>query len=78
MSETPKALILDLVEWLAAKPRPLADVLDVWRTSCPRLTVWEDALDQGFVTRRGRSADDVLVSATEKGLALLRAEGRVG
>jgi hypothetical protein len=78
MSEPPKALILDLVEWLAAKPRPLADVLDVWRTSCPRLTVWEDALDRGLVSRQSLVGGMLLVAPTEKGLALLRAEGRVG
>jgi hypothetical protein len=45
-------LILDLLEWLAASPRPYAEVMDVWRTSCPRLTIWEDAVDLGFVVRR--------------------------
>mgnify|MGYP002382501856 CR=1 FL=1 len=28
----------DLVEWIAKEPRPYADVMDAWRTSCPRLT----------------------------------------
>src|SRR5271170_1807631 len=49
---TVNPLILDLLEWLAASPRPYADVMDVWRTSCPRLTIWEDAVDLGFVVRR--------------------------
>ncbi len=50
-------LILDLVEWVAAAPRPYAEVLDAWRTSCPRLTVWEDALDRGLVACTRREAD---------------------
>jgi hypothetical protein len=45
-------LILDLLEWLAREPRPYAEVMDVWRTSCPRLTIWEDAVDYGLVVRR--------------------------
>ena len=43
-----KALVLDLVEWIATQPRSYADVMDAWRTSCPRLPIWEDALDHGF------------------------------
>ena len=45
-------LILDFLEWLAAEPRPYAEVMDGWRTSCPRLTIWEDAVDGGYVVRR--------------------------
>jgi hypothetical protein len=53
-------LILDLLEWLAPGPRPYADVMDAWRTSCPRLTVWEDSLDRGYVVRQ---AAEVVLTA---------------
>ncbi len=43
------ALILDLVEWVGKSPRTYADVMEAWRTSCPRLTVWEDAVERGLV-----------------------------
>ena len=39
---TTEPLILDFVEWVAAKPRAHRDVMEAWRTSCPRLTVWEE------------------------------------
>ncbi|MBK0400398.1 hypothetical protein H0I76_14450 [Limibaculum sp. M0105] len=68
-----RALVLDLVAWLAPAPRPYDEVMAAWRTSCPRLTVWEDALDLGLVARRPA---DGTVAATEAGRALLRAEGR--
>ncbi len=58
-------LILDFLEWLAAGPRPYAEVMEVWRTSCPRLTIWEDALELGYVSRRhgvGREAVVVLTA----------------
>jgi hypothetical protein len=45
-------LVFDLLEWLAISPRPYTEVMDVWRTSCPRLTIWEDAVDLGYVVRR--------------------------
>ena len=44
-----KPLVLDLLEWIAMRPRTYADVMDAWRTSCPRLPVWEDAVDHRFV-----------------------------
>jgi hypothetical protein len=43
------ALILDLLEWLASGERTYTEVMDAWRTSCPRLPVWEDANDRGLV-----------------------------
>ncbi len=70
-------LILDLLEWLSAGPRPYAEVMDVWRTSCPRLTVWEDAVDFGFVTRASGAGRDAAVSLTPRGLARLGEAGRV-
>jgi len=42
-------LVLDLLEWLAKNERTYEEVMDAWRTSCPRLTVWEDANDRGLV-----------------------------
>ena len=76
MADAPNPLVLDLVEWIAAAPRPYADVLDRWRTSCPRLTVWEDALDRGFVKRTAGPVGGALVIATESGKEFLRDYGR--
>jgi hypothetical protein len=49
MSETVDALLCDMLAWIAHEPRPYAEVMDAWRTSCPRLPVWEDANERGFV-----------------------------
>jgi len=51
MAGTVDDLVLDLLEWLGSGPRPYPEVLDAWRTSCPRLPVWEEANDRGFVAR---------------------------
>ena len=75
MSQENQALILDLVEWIARKPRPYAEVMEAWRTSCPRLTVWEDAVDQGLVRRD--AGVEGLVSVTAAGLSLLESAGRL-
>jgi hypothetical protein len=68
-----KALVLDLLEWVAARPRAYAEVVDAWRTSCPRLTIWEDALDLGFVACDGGGSEAV-VSITNEGRVFLEAE----
>lgn len=69
-------LVLDLIEWVAARPRAYADVMEAWRTSCPRLTVWEDAVDRGLVARDHDAALGAVVVATPAGLALLGRSGR--
>ena len=49
--QAPEALVMDLLSFLEAGPKPYDDVMQAWRTSCPRLPVWEDALDLGLVER---------------------------
>jgi hypothetical protein len=72
-----KALVLDLVQWVATEPRCYADVMRVWRTSCPRLTIWEDALDLGLVARAFRPSAGAPVEVTAAGKKLLATEGRI-
>lgn len=76
MSNPVDALVLDLLEWIGPGPRPYADVMDAWRTSCPRLPVWEEANDRGFIARMNQSGVDALVSVTPEGVAHLRQHRR--
>jgi hypothetical protein len=76
MSANLEALVLDLVEWVAKEPRTYEDVMDAWRTSCPRLTVWEDTVDRGLVQRYADPAGGISVIVTEQGRALLAANNR--
>ena len=71
-----KPLVLDLVELIAGGARPYAEVTDAWRTSGPRLPVWEDAVDLGFVVRVHRDGAGTMVDVTAAGRAFLIAEGR--
>jgi hypothetical protein len=70
-------LILDLLEWIGREPRSYADVIDAWRTSCPRLTVWEDAMDRGFAVREHVKGREVMIGLTEAGRDFLRERGRI-
>jgi len=60
-------LTIQFLAWLAERPRPYADVMEAWRSSCPRLTVWEDSVTDDLV----RCDRDRLVSLTPRGRAAL-------
>ena len=71
MSDTVEHLIQDLIEWVARKDHTYQETFDAWRTSCPRLTVWEDAMERGFLVSEvvnGRT----LMRPTVAALAQLR------
>jgi hypothetical protein len=82
---TVEALVLDLLEWLVRADRSYTDTMDAWRTTCPRLPVWEDANDRGFVyieQGHGQSSVRVTLAGLEflgsrlaRGRARLRSPG---
>ncbi|MBJ7406763.1 MAG: hypothetical protein JHD07_27055 [Bradyrhizobium sp.] len=76
MSKTADPLVLDFVEWAAREPRAYAEVVATWKTSCPRLTIWEDAADRGLVSRETRPGLGLVIAVTEDGERLLRTNGR--
>ena len=65
--------VLELLAWLASRPRTYVDAMDAWRSNCPRHTVWEDAVDAGFVKviRNGGRPSAPEVILTERGRAAL-------
>jgi len=73
MSDAVDTLVLDLLEWIGREPRPYAEVIEAWRTSCPRLPVWEEANARGFVERRHEPGRAALVAVSERGRAHLAA-----
>jgi hypothetical protein len=77
MAETTDPLLLDLLEWIARQPRLYSEVIETWRTSCPRLTIWEDAVDRGYVTREAGAGSGRVIVTTD-GATLLQAHGRTG
>jgi hypothetical protein len=63
------ALTLQMLDWIAHGMHSYTEVLDVWKSSCPRLTIWQDACIDGLIeSAPGMSG---VVSLTEKGRNLL-------
>ena len=77
-SDVTADLILDFLDWLAPGPRAYVEVMEAWRTSCPRLTVWEDAVDRGYVIRKREDRGPTLVDLTPLGRQRLEDGGRAG
>jgi hypothetical protein len=71
------SLVADLVEWIATQPRSYADVMEAWRTSCPRFPIWDDVVDHRFVARVHEEGLGEMIHVTPAGQAFLRSQGRV-
>jgi D-3-phosphoglycerate dehydrogenase len=64
------ASTLELLTWVTARRRTYENVVDAWKSNCPRYAVWDDAVTAGLVTA-GRDG----VVLTERGMAALAAAG---
>jgi hypothetical protein len=67
MGQTASPLTIEFLAWVARRPRTYAEAMEAWRTSCPRHSVWEDALADDLI-RVVAGAEVVL---TARGRALL-------
>ena len=69
----PSLIMVQFLEWVAARPRSREEVLDAWQSSCPRFPVWEDARAEGFVCQSGGDRGEHKVELTPLGRAALAA-----
>lgn len=72
------SLVLDLLEWLAKEPRTYTQTMEAWRTSCPRLAVWEEAVDRGLIERKPALDGRMRVAVTGPGRSFMTRNGRLG
>jgi hypothetical protein len=64
--------MFQFLEWAAASVRTHDEVMQAWRTSCPRLSIWEDALAEGFIEIGAvATGDESRVLVTGKGREFL-------
>jgi hypothetical protein len=69
--QQPSLIMIQFLEWVAAKPRCREDVMEAWRSSCPRFPVWEDARAEGLIRQSGGDSGEHRVELTEHGHAAL-------
>ena len=67
-------LMRDFLTWVVGGPRSYTDAMEAWRSSCPRFTIWEDALGDGLIAVErgaGRTMRETEVVLTPRGRAVL-------
>jgi hypothetical protein len=74
MADPAHALTLQFLAWVGEAPRTYAQAMEAWRSTCPRLSIWEDAILDGLVAfAGGATRNQSRVTLTPKGRALLGA-----
>lgn len=85
MPEAADNLMIDFLKWVAVgsrnnpqnHPRTYGEAMDAWRTSCPRLSIWEDAIARGLIRIQPNGAmSKARITLTPHGQAML--DGRAG
>lgn len=66
-------ITLQFLAWVADRPRTYAETMEAWRSTCPRLSVWEDAVIDGLVRCEGGRQG--AVTLTPRGRAALAGAG---
>jgi hypothetical protein len=77
MSPPVSLIMVQFLVWIAERDRSYAEAMDAWRTSCPRLSVWEDATLDGLVRLEADADRRTLVRLTVRGRAALTAANTV-
>jgi hypothetical protein len=71
------ALTIQLLAWLSSRPRTYGETMDAWRTTCPRMPIWENAVSEGLIRLDGHGAmRERVVSLTRRGKSLLITSGQ--
>ena len=81
MPDAAHALTLQFLAWVAEAPRTYAQAMEAWRSTCPRLSIWEDAILDGLVafdSAGGQTRNQSRVRLTQKGRARLLAREPLG
>ena len=73
ISEPVTLIMVQFLDWVASRPRTYAEAMDAWRTSCPRLSVWEDAVLGELIRVGGSDAGGAEVTLTSRGHVVLGA-----
>jgi hypothetical protein len=76
-TEPMSSTIVEFLEFTAFRPRTYEQAMEAWRSSCPRLTTWEDALIAGLIeVSPGDAGTPSQVRLTTAGLSALRTARR--
>jgi hypothetical protein len=76
LSDPVSLLTLQFLEWVARRQRTYDEAMEAWRSTCPRHTVWEEALMAGLIQIEATETPrQSVVTLTPGGRAVLDANG---
>ena len=70
MNEPASPLTREFLAWISSRPRTYAETMEAWRTTCPRHSVWEDALIDGLIQFED-AMNESKVTLTPRGRSIL-------
>jgi hypothetical protein len=70
VAESASLIMLQFLSWVADRPRTYPQTMEAWRSTCPRLSVWEDAIIDGLV--RVENGNGRAVVLTARGREILK------
>ncbi len=72
MPEPVSLLTREFLVWISSRRRTYAEAMEGWRSTCPRQTVWEDALADGLIQiESGGALRQSEVTLTPRGRSVL-------
>ena len=78
MPEPVSALMVEFLTWVSSRHRTYAEAMEAWQTSCPRHTIWEDALIDGLIqVKTNGSQHQSEVTLTPRGMAILEEKSAI-
>jgi len=72
MNRAAHGVMLQFLRWLSDRPRTYGEAMETWKSSCPRYTVWEDALaDRLIEVEKSDAVREAQVRLTARGKTML-------
>lgn len=72
MADSTNLLMLEFLAWVADRQRTYDEAMEAWQSHCPRQTIWEDAIIDGYVQLGNvDNLHDSEVTLTPRGRQLL-------
>jgi hypothetical protein len=72
MSESAHLLMLQFLTWVAERRPTYSEATSAWQSTCPRHTIWEDAIIDGYIEIVRNGERDPRVTVTARGVELLQ------
>jgi hypothetical protein len=74
MPDPASLAMIEFLTWVSSRRRTYAEAMEAWRSTCPRHTVWEDALADALIRfEGGKTLREYEVVLTPRGESILGA-----